>query len=264
MAARLRTRRIRRSSDVSKLRSVIRRIYALFMIRITTLALALIALPAAAAPGLSRSSVQSTMKRATPDVLACGTGLDDEVVAKFTISPSGAVGRIKIEGPHAKDAVGKCMKQHLAALQFPAADKATPVRYPFQFWASAKAQPAARSATTRLARSDLEALLNVLEDDLKKCGDGTAKTSFLIEPTGKPKDVVVQDVDDKTSDCVSKRISRVRFPATQKPTNVQREFSLEDDAPPPAAANPTAAPAPAPDKPKAPGPDDWDPLETEG
>lgn len=222
------------------------------MMRITTvLAVALASLsaaPAAAAPGLSRAVVQSTIQRATPDVLACGKGLDDEVVARFTITTSGAVRSIKIEGAHAKDPVGKCMKQQLAALKFPAAEKATPVRYPFQFWASAKAQPAARAGAKKLARSDLDALLQVLEDDVKKCGDGVARTSFRIEPTGKPRDVVVAEVDAEAAACVSKRISRVRFPAAQKPTAVERAFRLERPQPAP----------PAVPKSDAPGPDAWE------
>ncbi len=205
------------------------------MMRITTLLVALaissLSLPAAAAdPGLSREAVQSTMKRATPDVLACGQGQDDEVVAKFTITPAGTVRRVTIEGAHAKSALGKCMKQRLAAVQFPKAEKSTPVRYPFQLWASAKAQPAARVFAKRLARADLDALLNVLEGDLKKCGDGTARATFQIEPNGKPKDVVVQEVDEKTSDCVTKRISRVRFPQASGATPVDRSFKLQEPA----------------------------------
>ena len=66
------------------------------------------------------------------------------------------------------------------------------------------------------------------ERNIKKCGDGEVKAKFTINPAGRVKDVKVDEADEKTSECVSMRISRVRFPPPDKATNVTRTFDLGD------------------------------------
>lgn len=197
------------------------------MTRITLLIAALLCLPAQAAPSkLSKNAVLSVMKKGMPGVLACGEDLVEDVKVRFTITKQGHVRSVKVQGKHAKDDVGRCMKQRIAALKFPASAKATPVTFPFRFGASVAAQPALRP--NKLARKDLDGLLDILEDDLKRCGEGEVTARFQIQPTGKAGDVQVVDTDEQTSACVSKRISRVRFPTAAEPTPVERTFSLDE------------------------------------
>jgi hypothetical protein len=180
----------------------------------------------ASPPERSRAAVLATLRQALPSVLACGPSIDDTVTARFSVSPEGAVRRVKVLGPHAKTPVGKCMKKELAALKFTPAGKSTPVSYPFRFGASAAAQA---PNTGKLARRDLDGLLDVLEGDLKKCGEGEVRASFTVKTDGRPDRVEVADAaDEKTQDCVTKRIARVRFPTALKPTNVSRTFALAD------------------------------------
>jgi hypothetical protein len=174
----------------------------------------------------TRAAVQAKLKAALPDVLACGPSIDDTVVARFKVAPDGSVRGVRITGPQAKTPVGKCIKQGLTALKFAPAANSTPVTYPFRFGASAAAQA---PTTGKLARKDLDGLLDVLEGDLKKCGAGEVRASFVVKPSGHTDDVKIADADDaKTEDCVTKRISRVRFPAAAKPTSVQRTFTLTE------------------------------------
>lgn len=200
------------------------------MSRITPILLVVACYPAApllAGPELKKSEVRSVVMETMPDIRRCGSK-DETVNVRFRIEGDGRVTRIAIEGDHKSDPVGKCMKKHIAAMRFGHSIKSTPVTFPFTLGNAAPATHLAAKGSGRLTRKDLDGLLEILESDLKKCGDGVANTTFTIKPTGKVGNVKVDDVDEKTGDCVTRKVSSVRFPAPKKPTAVARAFSLEE------------------------------------
>ena len=200
------------------------------MRRITPILLVIACLPAAplwAGPELKKSDVRDVVMETMPEVRRCGSK-DETVNVRFRIEPEGNVTRIAILGAHASDGVGKCMKKQIAAMRFGHSIKATPVSFPFTIGNAAPATHLSAKGSGKLTKKDLDGLLEILEGDLKKCGDGVANTTFTIKPTGKVGDVKVDDVDEKTEDCVTRKVSRVRFPAPNKPTAVARAFSLEE------------------------------------
>lgn len=194
---------------------------------IVLLAACVSASPLLAGPELKKSDVRDTISEAIPEIRRCGTK-DEVVEARFRIEPQGNVTHVTIAAPHASDAVGKCMKKHIAAMRFGHSVKFTPVTFPFTLGSAAPSTHMSAKGSGKLTKKDLDGLLEILEGNLKKCGDGVANTTFVIRPTGKVGDVKVDDVDAKTSDCVSRKVSRVRFPAPTKPTSVARAFSLEE------------------------------------
>lgn len=200
------------------------------MSRITPILLVVACFPAApllAGPELKKSDVREVVMDTMADVRRCGAK-DETVNVRFRIQPEGNVTGVVVEGAHAGDAVGKCMKKHIAAMRFGHSIKSTPVTFPFTLGNAAPATHLSAKGSGKLTKKDLDGLLEILESDLKKCGDGIANTTFTIKPTGKVGDVKVDDVDEKTEDCVTRRVSRVRFPAPKKPTAVARAFSLEE------------------------------------
>lgn len=193
---------------------------------------AILALPATAGPGLSRSRVLEILKEATPTLEGCGKGLPAAETAhvRFLIDVEGGVHMAKVEGRHADDAVGRCLKQEVGDLRFSHGLKPTPVRYPVKLGGSvARSEPPPTTKLSgKLNQKDLDGLLKILSDDLQRCGEGVAQTEFTIKKTGKVGDVKVRDVDAETGRCVSTHLSRARFPAPAKATRVLREFSLDE------------------------------------
>lgn len=202
------------------------------MKRLLFIALVVASVPALAGPGLSRGRVREILKEAQPAMEPCGKGLPapETIDVRFVIDVEGGVHLVKVEGKHADDAVGRCLKKEVGALRFSHGLKPTPVRYPFKLGGgAAREEPA---PTTRLSGSltqkDLDGLLKIISEDLQRCGEGVAQTEFTIKKTGKVGDVRVREVDADTGKCVSTRLSRARFPAPARPTRVQRQFSLDE------------------------------------
>ena len=222
------------------------------MSRITLLFL-VAALPAVAAPVRGKSEILKVVKAAEKDIVGCGDDLHGEVVkVKWVIGEDGFVRNVKVLGAHENDSVGTCMEIEVKNLRFAPADKSTPISFPFKMSgrsmarqgssgskaviagdkpASTKTVQAKTSKLTgKLDKTTLNGLLTILEDDLKRCGSGTVQTRFTIRPTGKVGNLKIASADDdKVETCVHKRIARVRFPAPDKPTQVQRAFSLDNE-----------------------------------
>jgi len=196
---------------------------------------ALAAVPALAGPGLSKSRVLEILRDATPAVERCGSDLRERetVNVRFLIDVEGGVHAVKVEGAHADDHVGRCVKTQVGAIRFSHGTKPTPVRYPFKLGGAQKHAKRSEPAPTNklsgnLTKKDLDGLLKIISDDVQRCGAGVAQTEFTIKKTGKVGDVQVRDVDFETGRCVSTKLSRARFPAPAKPTLVQRSFNLDE------------------------------------
>ncbi|HEY4220889.1 MAG TPA: hypothetical protein VGO62_06090, partial [Myxococcota bacterium] len=87
------------------------------MMRLTLLALVMTSAPAFAGPELTKAYILSILKDAKPDLDECGKDLKGDVVkTHFVIATSGDVTDIKLDGKHAKDAVGICVKAKIASL----------------------------------------------------------------------------------------------------------------------------------------------------
>lgn len=225
-------------TDVTDPREALTADYVGDMSRITPILLLIACIhagPALAGPELKKSEVKRLIEEATPDIVSCGADLPAEtIVARFTIQPEGGVGLVRIDGRHSDDDVGRCMKRRIGAVRFGHSIKSTPVSYPFHVGkGDAKAAKASRAngewkGSGQLTKKDLDGLLDILEGDIKRCGEGTARTKFTIRKDGKVRDVRVADVDPKTEDCVSRKVSKVRFPAPAKNTHVDHAFDLDE------------------------------------
>lgn len=182
-----------------------------------------------AGPELRKSDVKNVVMDAMPDIRRCGMDLKGETVTvKWRIEQQGNVTNVQVAGRHANDDVGKCLKREVSQLRFGHSIKSTPVAFPFKLGTLKKDEKPPPASSGALTKKDLDGLLEIVEGDLKKCGDGVASTRFTIKPSGQVRDVKVSDVDDKTEDCVKRKVSRLRFPPPSKPTEVRRSFSLDD------------------------------------
>lgn len=202
------------------------------MRHLTLILLATACFPALAGPGLTKSRVLETIKEGLPAIEPCGRELSapETVDVRFLIDVEGGVHMVKVEGRHADDHIGRCLKKEVGALRFSHGLRPTPVKYPFKLGGGvAKNQPPPTTKMSgRLTQKDLDGLLKIISDDLQRCGEGVAQTEFTIKKTGKVGDVRVRDVDAETGKCVSTHLSRARFPAPARPTLVQRNFSLDE------------------------------------
>lgn len=192
-----------------------------------------LATPAFAEGGRSRDAVSRTLQQAAPGIVSCGAGFAAETVrARFVIEAEGNVRSVRLDGQHADDDVGECMKRRIQAIRFDAAAGPTNVIYPFEIgrgdWRSARASWARGTwkGSGQLSKKTLDGLLATLASDVRKCGEGKARTRFTIRRDGKVRDVRAADVDAKTEQCVIGRLSRVRFPAPSQATHVDHSFEL--------------------------------------
>lgn len=182
-----------------------------------------------AGPELKKSDVKNIVMDAMPDIRRCGMDLKGEtVVVKWRIEPEGNVSDVSVQGKHASDDVGRCLRREVGQLRFGHSIKSTPVAFPFKLGTIKKDEKPPAASNGTLSKKDLDGLLEIVEGDLKKCGDGVANTRFMIKPSGQVRDVKVTDVDEKTESCVKSKVSRLRFPPPTKPTEVRRSFSLNE------------------------------------
>lgn len=182
-----------------------------------------------AGPELKKSDVKNVIMDAMPDIRRCGMDLKGETVrVKWVIEPEGNVSDVAVQGKRANDDIGRCLKKQLAQLRFGHSIKRTPVAFPFKLGTLKKDAKPPTASNGTLSKKDLDGLLEIVAGDLKKCGDGVAHTRFTIKPSGQVRDVKVTDVDEKTEDCVKRKVSRLRFPPPTKPTDVRRSFSLSE------------------------------------
>jgi hypothetical protein len=189
----------------------------------------LLATGANAGPELKKSDVKNVVMDAMPDIRRCGMDLKGETVTvKWVIEPEGNVTDVAVQGKRANDDIGRCLKRQVSQLRFGHSVKNTPVAFPFKLGTIKKDEKPPAASNGTLSKKDLDGLLEIVEGDLKKCGDGVANTRFTIKPSGQVRDVKVTDVDQKTEDCVTRKVSRLRFPPPTKPTEVRRSFTLSE------------------------------------
>lgn len=182
-----------------------------------------------AGPELKKSDVKNVVMDSMPDIRRCGMDLKGETVTvKWVIEPEGNVTDVAVQGKRANDEIGRCLKKQVSELRFGHSIKSTPVAFPFKLGTIKKDEKPPAASNGTLSKKDLDGLLEIVEGDLKKCGDGVAQTRFTIKPSGQVRDVKVTDVDEKTEDCVKRKVSRLRFPPPTKPTDVRRSFSLSE------------------------------------
>lgn len=182
-----------------------------------------------AGPELKKSDVKNVVMDSMPDIRRCGMDLRGETVTvKWVIEPEGNVTDVAVQGKRANDEIGRCLKKQVSELRFGHSIKSTPIAFPFKLGTIKKDEKPPAASNGTLSKKDLDGLLEIVEGDLKKCGDGVAHTRFTIKPSGQVRDVKVTDVDEKTEDCVKRKVSRLRFPPPTKPTDVRRSFSLSE------------------------------------
>ncbi len=182
-----------------------------------------------AGPELKKSDVKNVVMDSMPDIRRCGMDLKGETVTvKWVIEPEGNVTDVAVQGKRANDDIGRCLKREVSQLRFGHSVKSTPIAFPFRLGTIKKDEKPPAASNGTLSKKDLDGLLEIVEGDLKKCGDGVANTRFTIKPSGQVRDVKVTDVDEKTEDCVKRKVSRLRFPPPTKPTDVRRSFSLSE------------------------------------
>jgi hypothetical protein len=183
-----------------------------------------------AGPELSKNDVKRIIVDALPEMRRCSPDMNGgKLIAHWTIEPEGNVTGVKLDGDHADDAIGKCVRKKISELRFGHSIKRTPVTAPIQLGdvVTRQDKDAAKASSGKLTKKDLDGLLDILAGEIKECGDdGAVRAKFTIRPTGRVKDLKVKDADKKTEACVKSKISRVRFPAPDKATNVNRKFDL--------------------------------------
>jgi len=226
------------------------------MTRLTLIPLVAIALSSPrvlAGPELTKAYILSIVKDAKPDIDTCGASLTAETTVKthFTIDPSGEVVDVKVSGKHAKDQVGACLKQKLAALRFGPSLKAMPVGFPFKLGGAASGAgssaadddgathekmstetataPPTKKEAAKAANKEVAELLKQLQTMMSVCGTGTVSAKFNILETGLVRNVMIDGAhaDDQVGQCVSTKLTRARFPASKTVTPVQHTFRLE-------------------------------------
>jgi hypothetical protein len=189
---------------------------------------ALIASPPAAARELTKAEVKEVVVAAMPELRRCGISLKaSTVTASWLIEADGSVSRVSFEDKKLDPGVRRCLHKRIAALDFPISDKRMPVTFPIKL-GHGKHGAIAATSSGKLTKKDLDGLLQSVEADLRKCGEGVAQTRFIIQQNGTVGDVVVDDVDEKTGECVRKKVTRLRFPAPARPLDVRRTFTLAE------------------------------------
>jgi hypothetical protein len=211
------------------------------MTRLTSLLVLSVALgsgPVLAGPEMSKDYVLSIIKDAKPELDECGRSLKSEVVkTHFVIDTSGDVGDVKIDGKHAKDSVGSCLRAKLTSLKFGPSLKAMPVNMPLKLGEGGPTPPPAddakvaeKSGGKKLDNKEMGDLLKVLQSNMGSCGAATTvQSSFTIQPNGQVRQVKIdgEHADDNVGKCVKTKLGRARFPAVGAKEEVTHEFKLD-------------------------------------
>jgi len=184
-------------------------------------------------PDLKRQYILSVIKDAVPDVQSCGNG-NEVVKTSFVIDENGKPKKVKVLGKQANGAVRACVTEPVEKLCFGPNRKTVSIPFPFRLGnernpgtvreAKAETQPQSK----HLSRKEVAELLKIIEPELNECGDGTVKSSFTIQPSGVVREVKVESEEgnEKAEKCVTRRLSRVRFPVAEVATPVTQSFQL--------------------------------------
>ena len=205
------------------------------MTRLTLILMLSLAGAAHAGPELTRAYILSIVKDAKPDVEECGRSLKSETLkTRFVIDASGDVRDVKIDGKHAKDAVGACVKQKLMAMRFGPSLKSMPVSIPWKLGENGPTPPPSdddkvAAGGKKLDKKEVGDLMKVLQSNMGSCGTGVVDTHFTITADGLVRQVKLEGdhSEDQTGKCVAGKLTRARFPATGAVTSVTHSFRLE-------------------------------------
>ena len=188
------------------------------MTRITPILLLFACASALAGPELSKADVLAVVQEGMPDIQMCGS--NDKVLVHWLIDTSGSVRNVKLDGKHAGDAVGRCVKRRVAELRFGPSLKEVPVTFPFKL---------GTNNGKSLPQKDVTALLKTFQGDLGPCGVGVVTAKFTVQPSGVLRGIRVEGEhkDDSVGQCVAGKLARIRFPTATAPTPVTFPFRIE-------------------------------------
>jgi hypothetical protein len=186
---------------------------------------------------LPKDQIVATMKKHSSEIRECYEHevrlkpyLAGRVVLSFAVTPTGAVGAVRVESSTLGDPVVEaCMVDRLGRVLFPRPTGMVTITYPFDFDPSLAvpkktAPPAATAATVpplpRLTKAAVLAAITAAHDAFARCSTGVAATdrvtlSYRIDAAGAVVDAraIAPHARDATGACALRVLGEIRFPA---------------------------------------------------